>query len=307
VTHDEAMKLLGGYATNTLSEEERKALLNAAIDDQELFDALEREQALKDVFDDRMARAEIRQALEPPPSAWWNRPWAWGGAGIAVAAMALAAVWLGDRQHEKAPVEVAQVTQTEKSPPVPAVSSPQPSELKPPAPARATRARESAKKQEEPRAAALAKDALKEDQAAPVQQALPSGVAGAASQLQLQATSQDMTRSMLAASKSASPPPISYSLLRRDASQLDIRVSPSDVHEADSVRLTVQPLSAGMLSVFLLRNGVSLPLQTPLKVAARQSYVVPDVPLVVKPGDALQLVFTSSGFSSSVVVPLGKP
>ena len=140
-----------------------------------------------------------------------------------------------------------------------------------------------------------------------MQQALPSGVGGAASQLQLQAPSQDATRSMLAASKSAIAPPISYSLLRRDASQLDVRVRPSDVHEADSVRLTVQPLSDGMLSVFLLRNGVSSPLQAPLKVAAQQSYVVPDVPLVVKPGDALQLVLTGAGSPSTVIVPLGKP
>lgn len=304
MTHDEAMKLLGGYATNSLSEEERKALLSAALDDQELFDALEREQALKDVLDDRVTRAEIRQALEPPPTAWWKRPWAWAGAGIAVAAMALTAVWLGDRQHEKAPVEVAQVTQ-------PAVSSPPPTESKPAAPVRATPARESAKKQHAPTAVALAKnnvesapqktDVLKEEQA------VPSGVAGAASQLQLQAPSQDMTRSRLAVSKSAAPPPISYSLLRRDANQLDIRVRPSDVHEADSVRITVQPWSSGMLSVFLLRNGVSSPLQAPLRVAAQQSYVVPDVPLVVKPGDALQLVLTGAGSPSSVIVPLGKP
>jgi hypothetical protein len=153
----------------------------------------------------------------------------------------------------------------------------------------------------------LAKNALKEDQAAPAQQALPSGVAGAASQLQLQAPSKDATRSMLAASKSAIPPPIRYSLLRRDANQREVPVRPSDVQEGYSLRLTVQPLSDGMLSVFLLRNGVSSPLQAPLKVAAQQTYVVPEVPLVVKAGDALELVFTGAGPPSSVIVPLGKP
>ena len=79
------------------------------------------------------------------------------------------------------------------------------------------------------------------------------------------------------------------------------------MHEADSVRLTVQTLSAGMLSVFLLRNGVLSPLQAPLKVAAQQSYVVPEVPLVVKPGDALELVLTGAGYPSRVTIPLGKP
>ena len=36
----EAAKLLGGYATGTLSEAERQALFAAALDRQELFDAL---------------------------------------------------------------------------------------------------------------------------------------------------------------------------------------------------------------------------------------------------------------------------
>ena len=40
-------KLIGGYATNTLTESERKLLFEAALEDQELFDALQQEQALK--------------------------------------------------------------------------------------------------------------------------------------------------------------------------------------------------------------------------------------------------------------------
>ena len=118
MTHDEAMKLLGGYATNSLTEEERNALLAAALEDQELFDALEREQGLKDVLDDRVARAEIRQALEAPESrgaGWWTRWWAWGGAGAAVAALALVAVWSGGL-HKEGPIEISKVTKTEAPP-----------------------------------------------------------------------------------------------------------------------------------------------------------------------------------------------
>ena len=36
MTSEQARKLLGGYATNSLTEAERKALFDAALDDQEL-------------------------------------------------------------------------------------------------------------------------------------------------------------------------------------------------------------------------------------------------------------------------------
>ncbi len=40
MTQDEIRRLLGGYATNTLTDGERTALFEAALEDQELFDAL---------------------------------------------------------------------------------------------------------------------------------------------------------------------------------------------------------------------------------------------------------------------------
>ena len=81
MSHDEVRKLLGGYATNTLTEAERKALFDAALEDQELFDALHQEQALKDLLTDPVSRDQIRQALEKPavPAAWWSRWWTWTG------------------------------------------------------------------------------------------------------------------------------------------------------------------------------------------------------------------------------------
>ena len=42
-------KLLGGYATGTLTPEEQQLLFEAALSDQELFDALAREQSLRDL------------------------------------------------------------------------------------------------------------------------------------------------------------------------------------------------------------------------------------------------------------------
>jgi len=43
VNPDEIRKLIGGYATGTLTAAEQKLLFDAALDDQELFDELARE------------------------------------------------------------------------------------------------------------------------------------------------------------------------------------------------------------------------------------------------------------------------
>jgi hypothetical protein len=94
MSNEEIHKLLGGYATNTLTEAERKALFDAALDDQELFNALQDEQALKDLLADPVSRAQVRRALEEPvranpQPAWWTRWWAWSSAVSAVAAAVL--------------------------------------------------------------------------------------------------------------------------------------------------------------------------------------------------------------------------
>lgn len=99
MNRDEIRKLLGGYATGTLTEAEREALFTAALDDQELFDELAREQALKEILDAPGARDRLAAALRPPdpPLAWWKGglvPWAVAGtaaAGLLVAFVLLRA------------------------------------------------------------------------------------------------------------------------------------------------------------------------------------------------------------------------
>ena len=59
MTPDEARKLLGGYATGLLTEAERTALFAAALEDQELFEELAGEQALKEVLDEPGARQRL--------------------------------------------------------------------------------------------------------------------------------------------------------------------------------------------------------------------------------------------------------
>jgi hypothetical protein len=117
-------RLLGGFATRTLSPGEERALLEASLDDQELFDALAREQALRDLLDDSSARAHLLQVLEPRvpwPRRAWN--WLWGPAGLAVTAAAaagvVAAVFLVHHQKPavQKPAMVAEVRQAPAAPP----------------------------------------------------------------------------------------------------------------------------------------------------------------------------------------------
>lgn len=77
MSREETQKLLGGYATDTLSEEERRALFEAALEDQQLFDALAKEQALREVFEDPAARAQLVEALGPPYEPFAARAWRW--------------------------------------------------------------------------------------------------------------------------------------------------------------------------------------------------------------------------------------
>jgi len=90
----EVRKLLGGYAAGTLTEEERRALFEAALTDQELFNELGREQALKELLDEPNSRRQLLAALDAKESwierirGWLGRPVAW----VAVGSLAVAAV-----------------------------------------------------------------------------------------------------------------------------------------------------------------------------------------------------------------------
>jgi hypothetical protein len=127
MTNEQARKLLGGYATNSLTEAERKALFEAALDDQELFDALQQEQALKELLSDPVSRNQIQQALVQaqvslvPSAAWWSRWWVWGSVAGAVAAAVLivAVIRLNDQQK----YQVARITPMARITPPPEASA----------------------------------------------------------------------------------------------------------------------------------------------------------------------------------------
>src|SRR5579872_3832927 len=116
---DDVRKLLGGYATNTLTEAERKALFEAAVDDQDLFNALQDEQALRDLLDDPSSRQLVRQALDVPREARPSRGrvWVWACSCAAIAAGVIAFIVFRPQPQQPRPLEVAQ--NTNASAPVP--------------------------------------------------------------------------------------------------------------------------------------------------------------------------------------------
>jgi pyruvate/2-oxoglutarate dehydrogenase complex dihydrolipoamide acyltransferase (E2) component len=70
---DDLRELIGRYATGSLSEEERARLFEAALDDQDLFDELAREQGVRQLLAEPGARERLVRALEPPKrrAAWF--------------------------------------------------------------------------------------------------------------------------------------------------------------------------------------------------------------------------------------------
>jgi hypothetical protein len=119
----EMEKLLGGYATDTLTEEERRALFEAALGNQELFDALADEQTLRELLQDPAARTQLLGLLrEDKPSpmarigAWLRRPSVLALASAVAAGIVVIAV-MGPSQKMPRPAEVAMYKAPEATPP----------------------------------------------------------------------------------------------------------------------------------------------------------------------------------------------
>jgi hypothetical protein len=121
----EIRKLIGGYATGSLSDAERQLLFEAALEDQELFDELMGEHALKELLEEPGAKARLIAALapiSPKPKPFWNRAWPWAAASAAVAAGVLLSFTLF---RPSSPKEIARVF----TPPPPVIVAPVPSPL----------------------------------------------------------------------------------------------------------------------------------------------------------------------------------
>ena len=106
-------KLLGGYATDTLNEAERKALFEAALANQDLFNSLADEEALRELLSDARCRRQLLSLLKPRKepvwrrlAAWLGRPSSWAVAG-SLATVLLITGLLVEMNRTTRPVSVA--------------------------------------------------------------------------------------------------------------------------------------------------------------------------------------------------------
>jgi hypothetical protein len=268
VTQEEIRKLLGGYATNTLTEGERAALFEAALDDQDLFDALENEDALRELLADPVSREQIRQALEPVAAerrrtAWMLQPWLIGTAGVTVAAVIAIAVvtWHREPAATSVPRQLAQ-SQIESKPeapqPTPAVPVP-----------------------ERKRAARLA--APSAELAAPPVAAIGGVVGGVVTSGPVPAAPKQALTDRIAGAPLYSGPLVRTSVLRSGPS-------------GDMIRIEVVSQLAGELALYRVDAAGEwqrvFPANGPeLAITANTAYQIPDDPIAVRGNqDKLRLV-----------------
>jgi hypothetical protein len=273
MTSDQARKLLGGYATNSLTEAERKALFEAALDDQELFDALQQEEALKELLADPSARSQIQQALTgasvPRPAAWWSRAWLWGGVAGAVAAAVLIVIAIRPSQQPK--YQVARV-----APPAPPTMSAEPAKPAAPAPAQP----KPKYRKLTPPPPTQSDGALKEPPAAasppppptPLPEPPPQPALAAAPRVQAFRQEQSALADTL----------LRYSLTKRDASGAYSVLPPNaPLQTGDSVKLNVASALDGSLSLYQLDLSGNWKQVQNSRVAPNATATVPDAPILV--------------------------
>ncbi len=119
---EDIQNLLGGFATDSLTDQEREALFTAALHNQKLFDALADEEVLRELLSDPASRRQVLEALQPAKrgafewlTGWMRRPLVWAVAGSAIAALVVA---IAIRQPRPQPA--AQQTETARLEPRPA-------------------------------------------------------------------------------------------------------------------------------------------------------------------------------------------
>jgi len=126
----EAEKLLGGYATGTLTEEERRHLFAAALDHQELFDALMDEEVLRELLADRAVKAQLILALAhsatPNVVPFWRRPGVLGAAAGLLVATTAGLAYLRSPSHLAAPALEAAKAKAMKADGASAAAAPSP-------------------------------------------------------------------------------------------------------------------------------------------------------------------------------------
>jgi hypothetical protein len=122
MTRQQAEKLLGGYATGTLTDEEKSALFSAALEHQELFDALADEEALRELLADPAARHRLLNGLPERrrPRRFWQPIYI----GLAASLAGAAILGVGLLWNSSTPKPVKRITTLIPTPAVPEPPSP---------------------------------------------------------------------------------------------------------------------------------------------------------------------------------------
>ncbi|MGI8746468.1 MAG: hypothetical protein ACR2NN_28595 [Bryobacteraceae bacterium] len=264
-------RLLGGYATNTLTEAERESLFEAALDDQELFNALQDEEALRDLLADADSRQAIARALQQPAvqraKPWFAQGLVWGLAGTAAVACAVVLVVSLSRTQYSPPGNVAELKSLI---PVTIPAAPAPTPATTPRPLKR-------------RTVPQARNA---DQATNIQ------VAPAQAPAPRMARSTAFRASEGAVFQKAEGDAIPYSVWKRGADGEFAALMPGErLRRGDIVRLAVRPQISGSLTV---ASQISGELQSSLNVMAGQEYIVPDSPIQVTGERHLRLMLTTA-------------
>jgi hypothetical protein len=125
MSEHELEKLLGGFAADTLTPQERQKLFVSALQDQQLLNALADEQALKELLTDPVVRRRLLDILPQTnlsrlsgSLSWWE--WLRRPAGLTFAgglAAAIVAVVIGTKVYQDSLKQPAQSVATEESRP----------------------------------------------------------------------------------------------------------------------------------------------------------------------------------------------
>jgi hypothetical protein len=296
MTQEEIRKLLGGYATDALSADERRMLFEAALEDQELFNALQNEDALRELLADPVSRTQIRTALEssksPRPAFVWRR-WIWGVALPAV--IAVIVIVLMNRARTPEPLEQLARTAPVDSRPVTQDRNAVEMQLEKQSTDVRTRAIAPRAAPQRPSGAPIRLDSAQDAKQQTANDVAHSTLVAPAAKAMLAAPSPalpDAIRQQFSAGFAANArfyvgPEVRYSLLRGAAA-------------GDGVRVEVTTGVAGYLALYEIdasgnSKRVYPPSEVAMQVLPNQTIQIPTEPVVVDSGARLRLVVVPAG------------
>jgi hypothetical protein len=94
---NKAGRLLGGHAFGSLTDEERRELYGAALEDQAMFDELAEQEPIRELLADRAVRKDLLEVLDTPTiadklRAFLQRPATWADLAVTASLLAVALV-----------------------------------------------------------------------------------------------------------------------------------------------------------------------------------------------------------------------